>query len=99
MDVTLRQPKGAKKKAKANERQLRLPYMDLVPGWTGWRWLLCSDSKWHLVSAILAGNAADTQCCEGVTVAQQSNPNNHPMCNDCCEIQAARWGKGPRAER
>ena len=91
MDITLRKPKNKSKKP--DERQLKLPYTDLQPGWKGWKWLLCSDSHWHLVSAIQSGYVADTLCAEDLRVVTQENPNNHPMCKGCCEVQAARGGR------
>jgi hypothetical protein len=94
VDVSLRKPKNNKG---ADKKQLKFPFMDLVPGWEGWKWLLCSDDHWHLVSAIRTGLAADAQCSGNVTVIQQTNPNNHPMCRECCDIQAAKWDKGPYA--
>lgn len=92
----MRRPKNKAKK-KPDERQLKLPYTDLQPGWKGWKWLLCSDNKWHLVTAIYDEYVANTLCADDLKVAEQVNPNDHPMCNTCCEVQAARWGKSPSA--
>jgi hypothetical protein len=88
VDVTLR-PK--KKKAAVDQRQLQLPLGEFVPGWKGKRYLLCSDGVWHLVLEIRADYVAETQCGADVTVAQQEEHSQHPMCSDCAAIQGASW--------
>lgn len=93
MDVTLRKPKN-----KVDPRQMKLPYDEFVAGWKGWRWLLCDDGAWHLVSEIYQARVVDTQCAEDLRLVKQENPGNQPMCKVCCDIQASRWGKGPAAQ-
>jgi len=95
LDVTLRKPKT---KGKVDPRQLPLTYTEFVAGWRGWRWLLCDDNTWHLVSAIYKARVVDTQCAGDLRIVEQVNPNNLPMCKSCCDVQAARWAKGPPAQ-
>lgn len=75
------------KKKKADERQLELSFPGFKPGWTGWRYLLCTDGTWHLVTAILDEMVADTLCCSD-TAVQTPLPSNghHPMCQECSKL-------------
>lgn len=82
MDVTLRRPRHKKE----NERQLKLPLGEFVPGWKGKRCLLCTDGKWHVVLEIRKGYQAETQCAEDTKVAQQEDKSEHPMCELCATL-------------
>jgi len=97
LDITLRKPKN-KGKDKPDPRQMQLPYTEFIAGWRGWRWLLCDDNTWHLVSAVYKARVVDTLCAGDLRVVEQENPNNRPMCTTCCDVQAARWNKNPSAQ-
>jgi hypothetical protein len=87
-------------KKQISDRQLKLRFdPDLLQeGWTGNRYLLCDDGKWHLAYDIRKQLMVDVACCAGVTLVIQEEWSKHPICDECAEIQAARWGLGPRAK-
>lgn len=68
--------------------QQELPFEEhLEPGWQGKRYLLCTDGKWHLVTRILPGNVADTQCCEDAQVVLPvPTGSDAPMCSTCTSL-------------
>ena len=54
----------------------------LAPGWTGKRYILCTDGKWHSVSAV-GEDYVDTLCCADVSLAKQRNNSKAPTCAEC----------------
>ena len=68
--------------------QQELPFDEqLEPGWQGKRYLLCTDGKWHLVTRILPGNVADTQCCEDAQVILPvPTGSSELMCETCTSL-------------
>jgi len=78
-----------------DKRQLNLPLnLGFVPGWTGYKYLLCDDGKWHLTLEIRADMVADTQCSADAHVVAQRQCSDAPMCTECAELQAYRSSKG-----
>lgn len=59
---------------------------ELVPGFVGKRYALCSDGLSHLILAVLDNGTVDTQCCEDVQLAK---PGMGELCRVCWDIQ---WG-------
>ena len=72
--------------------QQDLPFSEnFVPGWSGKRYLLCSDGAWHLVLEIRDGMVVDTQCCADATlvypVPEGDDRRVHlPMCKECVAL-------------
>ncbi len=65
-------------------------FADPRPGWEGKRYLLCTDGQWHLVTRVLAGNVADTQCCEDTQVVLPvPSGATEPMCSTCTQLHFA----------
>lgn len=76
--------------AKRRMQQVELPFdAQFSPGWTGRRYLKCSDGLWHLVMAIYEDRVADTQCCADVTIADSPTigAGACPMCMTCADLQ------------
>lgn len=80
-------------------KQLPLPFdQTLAPGWTGKRYLLCTDGAWHLVVAIRDNMVADTQCCEDVQVVLPvPDHDTSPMCGQCTSLQFGPKPSSPNA--
>lgn len=70
-------------------QQQDLPFGESFgPGWTGKRYLLCTDGKWHLTIGILPGLVADTQCGEDTKVILPvPEQATEPMCPTCVQLQ------------
>lgn len=87
-------------KKQVSDKQLKLRFDPdtLQEGWTGNRYLLCNDGKWHLAYDILKGLMVDVACGAGVTLAKQEEWSKYPICRECSDLQAAKWDKGPLAK-
>lgn len=61
---------------------------NLLPGFKGKRYGLCSDGMWHLVLRILPDGRVDTQCAADAFVEQpQPSGSTTPMCQECSALQ------------
>lgn len=77
--------------APMNRRMVQqdLPFgEDFRPGWTGKRYLLCTDGVWHLILAIHPNLMADSQCCSDTTVVLPvpDSVADAPMCQECAKL-------------
>lgn len=87
----MRQPTTGNTQLISKMQQQELPFeAPLRAGWAGKRYLLCSDTQWHLVLSILDGARADTQCCADVAVVlPQPDGSRELMCSECVALHFA----------
>lgn len=94
MDITLRKPK---KTTPDDKRQMKLPFVgEFIPGWSGRRYLLCVDDRWHLVTRVYDGLVVDTACAEDTKLASQEENSRKPMCDICAAVHARQSSRQHR---